>query len=104
MDLHINQGADYTVDIPVLDEQGRPRYLAGWSVKAAIRHSPGTPTIHEPAAVIRPGLVRLTIPGTVSASWAWRRSSYQVELRGPKGERERLAAGRVIVDPTLIED
>lgn len=104
MDLHIAQGADYTLDIPTVDDRGRPRTLTGWTAKAAIRHAANFPTIHEPQVTVRPGSVRLAIPGAVSAQWGWRRSSYQVVLRGPNGERERLAAGRVIVDPTLIED
>lgn len=104
MDLHIAQGADYTNDFPITDDQGRARTLVGWTAKAAIRHAPGSPLVHEPHVQIRPGMVRLTIPGHVSAAWTWRRSSYQIELRGPRKERERLAAGRVIVDPTLVED
>lgn len=103
-DLHVQQGVDCVVDLPTVDRHGRPRTLVGWTAKAAIRHSPDTPIEHEPAVTVRPGSVRISIPGSVSAGWGWRRSSYQVVLCGPQGERERHAAGRVLVDPSLIED
>lgn len=102
-DLHVQQGADYATDLPVVDVHGRPRTMLGWTGQAAIRLSPDSLLIYEPVVTVRPGSVRLAVPGAESRSWAWRRASYQVLLCGPKGERERFAAGRVIVDPTLIE-
>lgn len=104
VDLHVEQGADYSTELPVVDDQGRPRTLLGWVGKAAVRHSPTDPLVYTPDVVVRPGSVRLVIPGIVSAGWVFRRAVFEVLLVGPQGQRERLATGRVLVDPSLIED
>lgn len=101
-DLRVRQGADYSRDFPALDEHGDLRVLTGWVARAVIRHTPDSAVVHEPDVVVRPGLVRLTIPGAVSDGWGWRRSRYEIALVGPRGQRERFAEGRVQVDPSLV--
>jgi hypothetical protein len=100
-DLTVEQGADYQHDFPVLDEQARPRTLTGWTAEASVRYAPDSPLIATLGVLVRPGSVRLTIPGSVSAGWSWRRARYEVRLVGPQGQRERLAAGRVLLDRSL---
>lgn len=102
VDLLVEQGADYRVEFPDLDEQDRPRNRVGWSAQAAIRHSPDTGVLAKPQVTLQPGRVVVVVPGAASAGWAWRRARYEVRLVGPLGERERFAAGRVLVDPTLV--
>lgn len=102
VDIHIPQGADYRVDIPALDDDGRPRNLAGWKARAAIRHSPDTELLAEPTVEVKPGRVVLVIPGAESAGWDWTRARWEVSLTGPRGQLERLVVGRVWVDRTLL--
>lgn len=101
LDVTVEQGSDFTLLLEPRDEQGRPRSLVGWRAEATVRHSPDSPVVAELDTVVRPGSVRVTIPAALSATWDWRRSRYEVRLLGPQGQRERLAAGRVVLDRQL---
>lgn len=102
LNIEVQQGADFRLELPALDGQGRPRNLAGWSARAAIRYTPDTDLLGEPTVEVKPGRVVLAIPGAVSAGWAWTRARWEVTLTGPQGQCERLAVGRVRVDRTLL--
>lgn len=95
--LLVPQGSDWSHAFPA------GRDLTGWHAEAVIRHTPDTVEIAaRPQVVLGDGVVTMKIRGQDSASWAWRKSRYEVQLRGPAGQRERFAAGRIHVDPTLI--
>lgn len=100
-DLRVEQGADFRTEIPDVDGQNRPRNRTGWTGQATIRHTPDSDVLAKPQVTLQPGRVVLAIPGAASAGWRWRKARHEVMLRGPHGERERFAAGRVWVDPSL---
>lgn len=99
--LLVEQGADFVCEFPDIDGQGRPRNRAGWRVEGVVRHSPDSPEQARLRAAFTPGKVTVTVPGGVSAGWAWQRSRYEIRLIGPQGQRERFAAGRVLLDRSL---
>lgn len=100
-DFTVMQGSDHVEWIPDLDGRGNAPQRAGWTATAVVRHTPDGPLVAALDARFGPGRVEVTIPGSLSAGWAWRRSRYQVKLEGPQGKLERFAAGRIVLDPQL---
>jgi hypothetical protein len=75
-DLLVEQGCDYTLTVPVLDDAGQPQTLAGWTVRGQI-------------------------PATASAAWTFSLGRYDVELEAPDGTVTRLVEGSVVVRPEI---
>lgn len=103
-DLHIEQGSEYQLRIPVLGEDNQPLLLNGWGVRGAIRATHGSPFVLydlENALSLGPTYVDLTILADDSALWEWRQGVYDVELIDLGGSPYRLVEGRVYVTPEV---
>lgn len=103
-DVVIDQGSDYEVTFPVLDEAGDPQDLDGWAVRSQVRKLiSDVELLHDFAdqLSLEGSDVLLAIPAAVSTSWAWTSAVYDVELVAPNDEVTRLVEGRVIVRPEV---
>lgn len=103
-DLHIEQGSEYHLRIPVLGEDDLPLLMAGWGVRGVIRAHPGSPYVLydlDNALSLGQSWVDLTILGDTSALWEWRQGVYDVELIDLGGSPFRLLQGRVHVSPEV---
>lgn len=101
-DLEVEQGSTYRRTVPVLDEDGNPLDVTGWTVRGQVRLTPLSPVVLldlGPHLTVSGTSVELAIPGTVSSLWAWREATYDVELVAPSAAVTRLLRGRVLVDP-----
>lgn len=109
-DLDIEQGSDYVISIPILDDNGEPVVVTDWNARAQIRRTPTSPIprlsfntaaeeqIEGVGLEIDGDHVILRIPGTISALWAWSEGAYDIELVDPGGSPRRFVKGRVYVD------
>lgn len=95
--LHVQQGGDFTYDFLALDDQGRPRVLTGWSAHARVSAMPSGRAVLEPRVRLTTGRATLAIPAGDTGMLNFPLGSYDVALHGPRGQRELLAAGRVLV-------
>lgn len=103
-DIVIDQGSDYEVTFPVLDEAGDPQALDGWAVRSQVRElASDAEVLHDfvDELSIDGSDVQLVVPADVSAAWAWVSAVYDIELVAPNDEVTRLVEGRVIVRPEV---
>jgi hypothetical protein len=101
-DLLVEQGCDYTLTVPVLDDAGQPQTLAGWTVRGQIRAGYSSPTVlHTLALTLSGTAVTLRVPATASAAWTFSLGRYDVELEAPDGTVTRLVEGSVVVRPEI---
>ncbi|MET8006264.1 hypothetical protein [Nonomuraea glycinis] len=111
-DLLIEQGTDYDRVLTLHSQaEGRPPLdLTGCQVRAQIRphHGPDAGLLHDLATaggltITDPanGKVTLSIPGSVSALWAWRTAVWDLEVVDSGGKPLRLLKGAVRVDPEV---
>lgn len=96
----IEQGSDYRVTWPALNEDDEPQDTDGWSARGQIRPRPGSATLlHDltPQIALVGTEVRVVIPGSVSATWTFTTGAYDLELVTPEGVPTRFVEGNVIV-------
>lgn len=107
-DVTIDQGSDYQLTIPVLDDAGQPATVDGYLARAQIRRTAGDPAVLHSFTDSGGGLfpsgstVTWTVPASVSTAWAFRHGVYDLELvdnSGATPATTRLAEGRVVVNP-----
>jgi hypothetical protein len=100
--LIIDQGADYTLSIPVLDDDNSPQTITGWGVAGQIRaRHDSTAVLHELDLDPNNAMVILHIPGSASETWTFLSARYDVELTSPSGSVTRLIEGPVVVRPNV---
>jgi len=107
-DLRIDQGAEYRLRIPVLDQDGDPVNLSGWSLRGEVRATYGSPYVLfdlNSSLSVDDDAVHavLTILGPDSAPWVWTEAVYDVEIVDPGGSPYRLIQGRVLVSPEVTQ-
>lgn len=106
-DLTINQGETWSISFPVMDGTGAPLAVAGWTARAQIRlykHSV-TPVFEwnttRGNALCAGTSVTLNLTPTDTATWAFDKALYDIELTDPQGGVTRLAEGRVLLNAEI---
>lgn len=115
--IRIAQGTTRTIIISgIVDSNGDPLTITGWSVRAQIRRLPdspllaewvtGTPTGTQGQATASGTEVRLQVPYAMSEAWTWRVATLHVEITEPgvNGRRERITDVPIVVDPELVKE
>jgi hypothetical protein len=101
-DLIVDQGSDYLLRIPVLNEFGQPVTVTGWTVSGQIRAPRSASTVLQQLDVVPNGTyVELRIPRATSSAWTWVAARYDVELVSTDGTGNRLIEGGVYVRPEV---
>lgn len=97
--LVIDQGADYTLTIPVLDGSNQPIDVDGWIAAGQIRSRiDAAEVLHEFDLTPVGTVVVLRVPAATSRSWRFQLARYDVELTSPDElVCVRLIEGAVIV-------
>lgn len=105
-DITLEQGADYQLALPVLDDTGAPVTVTGWTARVQVRRrASDSSVLAEFTTAADGGLtvagteVLLTVPAATSSAWVWTAGQYQLELVDPDGVVTRLAEGRFTVSP-----
>lgn len=101
----VEQGEREQLEIPVLDN-GVPRDLTGWTIDAVIKTEPGGTVLYTfPAAqiVVDEHLIRLIVPGPVSAAWTWSVGWWRVLITAPDPDPVDPETYRVVKGPFLVE-
>jgi hypothetical protein len=103
----IVQGTTWSIAWPILDTNGAPMDMTGWSVRSQIRADVDAPTaLYEWSTVVgnasvTDNRVTLTVRPTESAAWTWDSGVYDVELTDLLGRVARIASGAVVVSPEV---
>ena len=101
-DLVIDQGSDYFLRIPVLNEFNQPVTVTGWTVTGQVRARASSSTVLQQLNVVPNGqYVELRVPRATSSAWAFLTARYDVELVSPSGDGTRLIEGGVFLRPEV---
>lgn len=103
VDLAIYEGDDRAFTFPVLDADGQPMPLSGYSARAQVRDKPakaGGVLLHEWStaagnAVVGSGAVTLQVSD--SETWSFTEGVYDLQLVDAQGNHQVIARGRVKV-------
>lgn len=105
-DISIYQGDDWTGIVGVVNEDGTPADITGYTAKAQIRRSIADTdpvVVVEITAIVASPLVNLSIPHTqtvaLSGMYVW-----DLQLIGPTGGITTILKGRAKVDPEVTRD
>jgi hypothetical protein len=100
--LIIWQGSKYIRQFPVLDDDGDPINVDGWTARAQIRaYARSASALYTLAPVCSGTTVTITIPAADSSLWTWRTGLWDLELLAPVGDPEPLVNGHVVVHPEI---
>lgn len=104
--LNINQGETYSVTFPVVDANGAPVNVTGWTARSQIRQTPVDAILYEWSAanhniVVTGTTVTLTVSPADSSLWEWTSARYDLDLTDLSGNVSRLAEGDVCVSPAI---
>lgn len=107
-DLRINQGENFRLSIPVLDDNGDPVNVTGMTARGQIRSwDSATTALYEWSSTagnitVVGTQVILDVPPTTSTIWSWRTGVYDVELVDTGTSiTTRLVEGVVVVHPEI---
>lgn len=101
--LIIDQGTTWAMMWPIVDTDGNPIDVTGWTVQAQIRPSVTSNEVYHEwtteagNATTEQGAVVLSVSAPESTGWNWRSAVYDVELTDPQGRVARIAEGNVTV-------
>jgi hypothetical protein len=82
----IEQGERERLEIPILNADGDPFVITGWTVDAKVKTEPGGTVLYTwPASsiTIASNLLTLEIPGPVSAAWTWTTGWWRAVITEP---------------------
>lgn len=102
----VSQGAQERLLIPIVDADGAPFPVDGWTVDAKIKTAPGGEVLYEwpPENVVIDGpTVMLILPVPVSTPWSWLSAWFLVKLRDPNSSSENPAVSRVLQGTLLVD-
>ena len=108
--LTIPQGVTYGVQWPIRDSDGEAVDLTGWSARAQVRTSAGSPVVAHEWSTAKGNLeivgstVILTVEPAESSDWGWSRGEYDVELTSLDGTVHRVTQGVIHVSPEITRD
>jgi hypothetical protein len=101
--LAFSAGETTTYVFPVIDGDGDPVDVDGWTGIAQVREYPMAPIVrHEWSAdndniSVAGTSVTLTTTATDTAAWAWSKGVYHLEVTDTSGNVHRVAQGNVAV-------
>lgn len=109
--MTVAQGAAWSRTWPVTGDVGQSLALDGWSARAQVRASVDATAVlyaWSTSALDAVGnayftisAVTLTLDGTESANWVWRRGVWDLYLFDPSGVPTRLVEGTFAVSPRV---
>lgn len=102
--LLLTQGIDTGYAWPIVDEDGQPADLTGWTVKAQVREreSAEAPLLFDFTTAIINHAAVISWTAAESLAWRWGRGYYDVLLVDPQGvPAQVIAQGQVTVDPVV---
>lgn len=112
--LTIPKGSDWSYAIPILDGDGDPINVTGWSARAHVRANKwfrDLPILHEwkttgasPNATLASSMLTLKVTPSVSAAWTWWYGVYDIELTHSDGRKAQLGPYDVTVLPEVTHD
>lgn len=103
----VEQGERERLQIPILDGDGAPLTITGWTVDAKVKTGPSGAVLYTwPTAgvTIAGSLLTLEVPGPVSAAWTWSVGWWRVVITEPtpidpdNPNAQRVIQGAFIVD------
>lgn len=105
--LVIEQGVTSQYAWPVLDDNGDPITLTGYTAKAQVRRSFDSPTVlHEwsttnSTIVLQSNKVILVTSPATSLAWTWKTGVYDILITAPDGTVSRVGEGICVVSPSV---
>lgn len=101
IDWEIIKGESFDIRLPVLDADGDPVDVDGWTAKAQVRHSEREPVLHEwsttEANIACVGTaVVLSVLAAQTSPWEWTSALVSVEIYEPVTSKPRVIAEGVI--------
>lgn len=112
MAIEIQAGTDWAYAWPVLDSDGLPVDLTGWSAHAVLRankYFPELPILFEwtsegdtPNASLANSAVTLSVNPDESDSWDWWSGTLQIKLVNVSGKTARFIEQDVVVTPDVV--
>lgn len=105
--LTIQQGTTQSFLWPIVDANGDPVNVTGWSVRAQVRATVAAEAVlHEWSSTLAnvtlgPDGVVLHSTPAVSLAWTWTRGVYNVLLTDLTGNVYEIAQGSITVDPSI---
>jgi hypothetical protein len=103
--LTVLQGATWETRWPILDTDGQPYDLTGWTVQSQVRASATDVTVlfdfaATGNATTLDNNVVLTIPADVSSAWTWTEGVFDIELHNADAV-VRITQGTIEVNPEV---
>lgn len=112
--LTIQADTDKSYAIPILDADGNPQDMTGWSARAQVRANKwfrDLPVLFEwntsldsPNATLTEGQLLLKVTPEDSAEWTWWAGDCDIELVDPSGRVARLMPYEIVVVPAVTHD
>ena len=102
--LHVDQGADFTVEVGIFDDNNAAWDLTGYSVEAKIKKSYFSSTSTSFIATVSStasGTVVLTLLVTTTAAMEPGRYLYDVVVSSSGGTKTRVIEGIVTLNPGI---
>jgi len=109
--LSVPQGTAWSRTWPVGSDQNQPIALDGWRARAQVRSIAESPVVlfewttsltdGAGSAYFSISAITLTLDGSESALWPWRRGVYDLYLFDPSGAPTRLVKGSFTVTPSV---
>lgn len=101
IDWEIIKGETFDIRVPVLDADGVPVDVTGWTAKAQVRRSEAEPVLHEWAAasanITCTGThVVLAVLAAQTSLWEWTSARVSIEVYEPITSKPRVIAEGVI--------
>lgn len=106
VELHIDAGATFNMEIAVSDDQGNPKNLANCSIKSQMRKSYQSTTAIDFDTEITSnadGLIVISLDSNTTANIAYGRYVHDLVLTNEDLTKERLFEGVVIVSPNVTQ-
>jgi hypothetical protein len=107
-DITIDQGADVTIQLELVDTNSNPKDLTGHTVSARLKKSYSSTSYTEFTSLVQipptSGIVNLTLTNTQTDALEATRYVYDVELSVISGEDtiiERVLEGQINVTPSV---
>ncbi len=98
--LYVDQGADFSAEVGVYDDNNNSWDLTGYSGVAKIKKSYSSTTATDfTVTIAATGTVTLKLSATTTASMSEGRYLYDVVITSPSAKKTRVIEGIVTVNP-----
>ena len=99
--IYIDAGSTYSTGIKLLDGDGNPISISGYTANSQIRKDYSSLTAVNFVTNLTNGLLTLSLDANTSANMTPGRYVYDVKLVAPNGTSVRLVEGIVTVNPQV---